>query len=374
MSKKNSKIEQREINNDLNEEIKIRKKISKIFLSEKIRNSSLLSYPIYKGKIQNQKNVLLQKINQTKSNLNKKIIKSKSINVDKEQIKITQEIKVLKKDLNLLENKLNYQKNMEKEEISQSIKLNKNPKGAPKAKNSDENIIDVKNLNKFYTNKKTIFHALKNINLTIKKGTFNVILGSSGSGKTTLLNMIGGLDNITGGEVIVNNINLTALKIKELTQFRRIFIGFVFQSYNLLPSLNVFDNVEVGMVLQMDKPKRKNINELLERMNMGFAVKKSIYELSGGQQQRVSIARALAKSPSILIGDEPTGALDSKTSAKVFQLFQEINREEKATIIIVTHNPKVAKLADQVIKVENGEIIEIIHNKKPLDAREIEDI
>ena len=239
--------------------------------------------------------------------------------------------------------------------------------------NERENIIEVKNVLKIYTSKSLIFPALKNINLKIKKGTFNVILGPSGSGKTTILNIISGLDRVTRGEVIVNGVNIQALTNFQSTLFRKEKIGFVFQTYNLLSSLNVRDNIEVGRSLQNNKNKRMNINNLLNNMDMENNKKKMIYELSGGQQQRVSIARALSKTPDILIGDEPTGALDQETSLKIFELFQKINKNNKTTIIVVTHNPNIAKLANLIIKVKDGQIEQLIHNKNPLQANMLKD-
>jgi len=270
-------------------------------------------------------------------------------------------------------NKLKEEEEVFKEEIKQIKKLNYFSKGNPKLKNKEGNIIDVININKIYTSKRLIFHALKNANVSFKKGSFNVILGPSGSGKTTLLNMISGLDRATYGDIIINDINISCLTNRQVTQFRRKYIGFVFQSYNLLPSLNVSDNIDVGRSLQVKKKERRNIDELLQEIELGGSDKKRVYELSGGQQQRVSIARALSKSPSILIGDEPTGALDQNTSLKVMRLFQEINREKETTIIIVTHNPNIARLADQVIYVKDGRIDKIV-KQKAIDARDIKEI
>lgn len=274
------------------------------------------------------------------------------------------------------ENLVKYDKKVEKElhrmEIKRINRLNKNPKGLKFISNSsDDIIIDVQNLKKIYTTKSLIFNALDGVSLKIKKGEFVAILGPSGSGKSTLLNVMSGLDRPTEGKIIIDGENISALKEKELTTLRRKKIGFVFQSYNLLSTLNVSDNVEIGRSLQTDKSKRLNINSTLNDMGMADQAKKRTFELSGGQQQRVSIARAIAKAPEILFGDEPTGALDTKSRIDVFKLFQEINRKNNTTIIIVTHNNMIAKLANKIINVEDGKIKSVKINSKPIDASQL---
>ena len=323
-------------------------------------------FTIIKGGVKNKYDEALTKYLSTLSKL-KKLKKSNNkgtndvyINAEKEQI---------------IEDKkfLDEQEKIFKEEIRQIKKLNEFSKGNPNLKNKSGNIIDIINVNKIYTSKRLIFHALHNANVSFKKGSFNVILGPSGSGKTTLLNMISGLDRATYGDIIINNVNISGLSTRQITKFRRKHIGFVFQSYNLLPSLNVADNIDVGRILQSSKEERQNIDDILDEIELSGSNKKRIYELSGGQQQRVSIARALSKSPEILIGDEPTGALDQSTSLKVLRLFQEINRVKKTTIIIVTHNPNIARLANQVIYVKDGRIEKVI-KQNPIDARNIKEI
>ncbi len=256
----------------------------------------------------------------------------------------------------------------DKLQIKAVNKSNVTPKGARNLLNLEGNIIDMKDVKKIYTTKTLRFVALQKSNLSIRDGEFVVILGPSGSGKTTLLNVMSGLDRATSGDIVVNNINLSALTDKEMTEFRRENVGFIFQSYNLLSSLNVRDNVEVGGALQKDKSKRKDTNTLLKMLGILDSADKNIYELSGGQQQRVSIARALAKSPKLIIGDEPTGALDSETTAKVLQLFQNINQKTKTTVVLVTHNEKIAKLANKVIFVKDG-FIDSIKTHEPMDAK-----
>ncbi len=198
-------------------------------------------------------------------------------------------------------------------------------------------------------------------------------MGPSGSGKTTLLNVLSGLDRATEGDVVVNNVNISALTNKEMTLFRRKNIGFIFQSYNLLNSLNVEDNIAVGSLLQKNKTKRIETSKLLKLLGIQNSAKKNVYELSGGQQQRVSIARALAKGPQLIIGDEPTGALDTKTTAKVLQIFQKINKTQGTTVIIVTHNTAIAKLADKIIYVKDGSI-ERIQKQIRKDAKDFQEI
>ncbi|CAM9132402.1 ABC transporter ATP-binding protein [Mycoplasma todarodis] len=282
----------------------------------------------------------------------------------------TQEVKVNRRRLKSEER---HQEIQDKKDIKFINQENKRPKGARNLKNIKGNIIDLSYVKKVYTTKTLKFIALQSTSLSIQKGDFVVILGPSGSGKTTLLNIISGLDRPTSGDVVVADRNLSALKDVELTRFRRDHVGFVFQSYNLLPSLNVSDNVEVGRSLQKDAHKRQSVEEILNQLEMEPQSKKRTYELSGGQQQRVSIARALAKTPDILIGDEPTGALDTHTSLKVFQLFQEINKKNKTTVIVVTHNPNVAQLANKVIHVKDGKVQKVAE-QTPVDAMTLKEI
>lgn len=233
---------------------------------------------------------------------------------------------------------------------------NKKPQGEKIIPNSSGNIIDVESLEKFYVTGRQTYHALNDVSFSIKRGEFVVILGPSGSGKTTLLNILSGLDRATDGKIVINGTNLSALKNSELTTFRRNNVGFVFQSYNLLAELNAYDNAMMGRQLQMDGNKRLDVNELFERVGLGGHQKKAITELSGGQLQRVSIIRALSKNPDIIFADEPTGALDSKTSEKVLDLFTEINKRYNTTIIFVTHDENVSKLADKIIHVTDGKV------------------
>lgn len=241
-----------------------------------------------------------------------------------------------------------------KAEIKSIKQMNKRPHGVKNIKNNDDYIIELRGVSKVYITGKTKFKALKNVDFGIKRGEFVVILGTSGSGKSTLLNVISGLDRATEGDIVINDINIAALTSKELTTFRRNYVGFIFQSYNLLPELNARDNAELGRALQIDGNKRADIAKLFESIGIGTKVKSPIKEMSGGQLQRVSIARALAKKPDIIFADEPTGALDSESTEKVLQLFKDINKTLKTTIVLVTHDRSIASLADRVLVVKDG--------------------
>lgn len=239
-------------------------------------------------------------------------------------------------------------------EIKTIKRANKKPHGEANIKNNNGFIIELNNVSKVYVTGHTKFKALRNVNVGIKRGEFVVILGTSGSGKSTLLNVISGLDRATEGEVVVNNINIAALNNRDLTTFRRNYIGFIFQSYNLLPELNAKDNAELGRSLQIDGTKREDISKLFETIGIGHKIKSPITEMSGGQLQRVSIARALAKRPQIIFADEPTGALDTESTEKVLELLKAINKNFGTTIVLVTHDRSIAKLADRVLIVKDG--------------------
>jgi putative ABC transport system ATP-binding protein len=221
-------------------------------------------------------------------------------------------------------------------------------------KNKDNGIIQLENVSKYYTNRTIATKVLKDVNLSIKEGEFVVIVGQSGSGKTTLLNIISGMDQATYGKVIVAGENLINYSNAKLTDFRRRNIGYVFQQYALLPNLTVIENVEIGQYLQKDKSKRMDIDKLLKSLDIYEQRNKFPHELSGGQQQRVSIARSMAKNPIILFGDEPTGAVDEATSKNILDMFVKLNKEHKTTIVIVTHNQEITKLASTVIRVKDG--------------------
>jgi putative ABC transport system ATP-binding protein len=251
-------------------------------------------------------------------------------------------------------------------------KLEKSSRGF-KTKHAGDNkyLINLENVVKYYNNGTLAVKVLSNVNLKIKPGEFVVILGPSGSGKTTLLNIISGMDTATYGQTIVANRNLIKYNSSQLTQFRRDNVGYIFQQYGLLPNLTVHENVEIGSNLQKDEKKRIDINELLKSIGIYEQRNKFPRELSGGQQQRVSIARSMAKNPRLLFGDEPTGAIDTEMSKQIMQLFVDINKRYKTTVIIVTHNPIIANLATMVVRVENGRIDRIIRNDRPKSVNQI---
>lgn len=222
----------------------------------------------------------------------------------------------------------------------------------------NENIIlQTRNLKKYYGKGETQVHALDGINLEIEVGKFVAIIGTSGSGKSTLLNMLGGLDTPTSGTVTIGNTELSELKEEQLTVFRRRRIGFIFQNYNLIPTLNVWENIIFPIAMDGQKPDKKFIEEIVGLLGLQKKIYSLPNNLSGGQQQRVAIARALASKPDIILADEPTGNLDSKTSDNVIHLLQMTSQKFQQTIIIITHNPEIAKLTDQTIRIEDGQIV-----------------
>lgn len=217
-------------------------------------------------------------------------------------------------------------------------------------------LIEVKNLNKIYGSGEAEVKALKNINLNIEQGEFVAIVGQSGSGKSTLLHLIGGIDIPSSGEVIIDGKNIYKLKEKELSILRRRKLGFIFQFFNLIPVLTAQENIEMPVLLDNEKIDKKYMNELLRIL--GLEARKNNYpsQLSGGQQQRVSIGRALANKPSIILADEPTGNLDSKNSKEVLELLKYCAKKYNQTLILITHDINIAKSADRVITIEDGEI------------------
>jgi len=231
------------------------------------------------------------------------------------------------------------------------------------------NLFTISDLTKAYGEGGAKVVALKNVNLAIPQGKFVVILGASGSGKSTMLNMLGCMDRPTSGKILFNETDITAFNKRKMTQFRGEHIGFVFQSYNLLPSLTALENVEFSTELA-NLPRAEAKNAL--RM-VGLADRMNHYpaELSGGEQQRVSIARAIAKKPKVLLADEPTGALDFNTGIMVLEVLKQIHRERKTSILFITHNQEIAKIADMVISLRSGEILNISKNEIPLAPSEV---
>jgi len=231
------------------------------------------------------------------------------------------------------------------------------------------NLFTVSDLTKSYGEGGAKVVALNNVNLTIPQGKFIVILGASGSGKSTMINMLGCLDRPTSGKILFNDTDITAFNKREMTAFRGENIGFVFQSYNLLPDLTALENVEFSTELaNLSRTEAKNALRLV-----GLADRMSHYpaELSGGEQQRVSIARAIAKKPKVLLADEPTGALDFSTGIMVLGVLKQIHLESKTSVLFITHNQEIAKIADIVISLRSGEILDISENKMPLDPSEV---
>ncbi|UWD34162.1 ABC transporter ATP-binding protein [Mesomycoplasma molare] len=257
---------------------------------------------------------------------------------------------------------------LSKSEIRKIKKANNKPRkkiGEVISKNTNNNIIEVINVRKSYLSGSVITEVLKGVTLNIEKGDFAVLFGKSGSGKSTLLNIISGLDRPSEGEVIVANNNLVYYKDSQLTKFRRENVSFIFQSYNLLQNLNGYDNVETGAYLQKNKEKVLDIHKLFEEFEIEDIKYKYPSQMSGGQQQRISILRALSKNADIIFADEPTGALDEKTSQAVLKVLQYINKQYGTTIVMVSHDPSVAELCNKIIKLKLGKIDEIKINQNP---------
>ncbi|WP_338985125.1 ABC transporter ATP-binding protein [Spiroplasma endosymbiont of Diplazon laetatorius] len=236
----------------------------------------------------------------------------------------------------------------------------------------EKNVIELYNVKRWYVTGDMLTPVLRGVDLKLEKGKFIVILGPSGSGKTTLLNTISGLDKTSEGDVFVLGSNLSLLKDSHLTKFRRENVGFIFQQYNLLSNLTAKENAEVGENLSKSKENKMSIEEIFKTIGMEEQMNKYPHQMSGGQQQRVSIARALAKNPEILFGDEPTGALDEEMGRKVLDILVDVKEKYNTTVIIVTHNPNISEIGDTVIHVRNGLIDEIKHNAKPKKPSEID--
>ena len=230
-------------------------------------------------------------------------------------------------------------------------------------------MIEFENVSRIYKSGENELKALDNLSLKIDKGEFVVILGPSGAGKSTFLNLLGGLDTATSGKIIVNGQNIVDYDDKQLTEFRAKEVGFIFQFYNLIPNLTAKENIELmeditGLKIDGDK--------ILESVGLTGHGSQFPSQLSGGEQQRVSIARAVAKQPAMLLCDEPTGALDSNTGVLILALLQSMCHEQNTTVVIVTHNAKVADAADKLMRIKNGQIEDIEIHENPLDVNEIE--
>jgi len=230
-------------------------------------------------------------------------------------------------------------------------------------------IVRFEDVSKIYTSGDHVLRALDHVDFSLEAGKFVVILGPSGAGKSTLLNLLGGLDSPSEGKIVVSGKDISELTDNELADYRASKVGFVFQFYNLIPTLTVYENV--ALVSEIS-PHALDAKEMIARVGLSDHLNNFPAELSGGEQQRISIARALAKNPDVLLCDEPTGALDSATGVAVLKLLLEMTRQDGKTVVIVTHNQNIAKMADLVIRVKNGKIKSIEEQEKPLSADEVD--
>ena len=219
-------------------------------------------------------------------------------------------------------------------------------------------ILQTKELTKYYGEEPLVVKALDGITLQIEQGSFTAIVGTSGSGKSTLLNMLGGLDTPTGGSVVVDGQSLSGMSRSELTIFRRRKIGFIFQNYNLIPNLTIYDNIVLPVELDGRSVDRQYLDKIVSVLGLEGKLERKPNKLSGGQQQRAAIARALITKPALILADEPTGNLDSHTSQEVVGLLQATGRQFHQTIVMITHNDEIAQIADRTIRIEDGRIAE----------------
>ena len=229
--------------------------------------------------------------------------------------------------------------------------------------------VEFRDVSKTYRMGEVEISALHNASFEIEKGELVVIVGPSGAGKTTLLNILGGMDTLTDGQVILDGREISKMNRRQLTDYRRDDVGFVFQFYNLIGNLTALENVELANQICKDP---QDARQVLEDVGLGHRVKNFPSQLSGGEQQRVAIARALAKNPKLLLCDEPTGALDYQTGKAILQLLQDTGRRTGMTVVIITHNGALTAMADRVIRVRSGTVSEVIRNPHPQDIREIE--
>ena len=233
----------------------------------------------------------------------------------------------------------------------------------------EQSYVILKDVRKTYHMVEVSINAADGVNFEIKKGEFVVIVGPSGAGKTTILNILGGMDTVTSGEVIVDGVHIESFKNRQLTKYRREDIGFIFQFYNLVPNLTAKENVELA--LQICKNPR-DAETVLKEVGLGERLNNFPSQLSGGEQQRVSIARALAKNPKMLLCDEPTGALDYVTGKQILKLLQDTCRKQKMTVLVITHNSAIAPMADRVIRIKNGKAASVQTNPSPMSVEDIE--
>ena len=234
--------------------------------------------------------------------------------------------------------------------------------------NEKQMFVRIRNLQKSYGSGSSRTQVLKHVDLDIEKGKICTILEPSGSGKSTLLNAIGGMDTVDQGQILIEGMDISAMKYAQLTEYRRTYIGYIFQFYNLIPDLTVKENMETTKYLGTDT---MDVEELLDILGLREHQFKFPSELSGGQQQRCAIGRALVKKPSLLLCDEPTGALDSKTSQDILELLERLNKEFGMTMILVTHNADIAGMSDQIVEIRDGEIVRNQENPNKLTAKEV---
>ena len=232
-----------------------------------------------------------------------------------------------------------------------------------------DSYVQFREVSKIYKSGELEVKAVDDVSFVVEKGEFCVIVGASGSGKTTALNILGGMDNATSGEVIIDGVSITSMNNKKLTEFRRHDVGFVFQFYNLVPNLTALENVELATQIGA---KALNPAKVLERVGLGERLNNFPAQLSGGEQQRVSIARALAKNPKLLLCDEPTGALDYNTGKQILKLLQDTSRETGMTVIVITHNSAITPMADRVISMKSGRVVSMETNDNPVSVADIE--
>ena len=233
----------------------------------------------------------------------------------------------------------------------------------------DEAFIQFEHVKKSYLSGEVEVEALRDVSFAVEKGELVIIVGESGAGKTTLLNILGGMDSLTSGRILVGGEDISAYSKRRLTAFRRSEVGFVFQFYNLIPNLTALENVEIAAMLCRDALSAQTV---LEEVGLGERLRNFPAQLSGGEQQRVAIARALAKNPKLLLCDEPTGALDYLTGKAILKLLQDCCRKNGTTVIIITHNKALCAMADRVIRLKSGTVISQERNTEPVDVAEIE--
>jgi len=223
-----------------------------------------------------------------------------------------------------------------------------------------ETVIETRHLNRFFGEGETLVKALNHVSLTIQKGEFTALVGPSGSGKSTLLHLMGGLDEPTDGEILLDNTNISQMSETQLSQFRRDHIGFIFQAYNLIPVLSVEENIEYIMLLQgiSSYERKKRTQDILEKVGLEGKQNRLPSQLSGGQQQRVAVARAMVSQPRIILADEPTANLDSQTGSDLIALMRQLNQEQGMTFVFSTHDTKIMEQADRLVHLEDGAIVE----------------